>query len=122
MRCTSLRVAYPTPMQDVDAEVRAALLDFSLHLATGCLDEAFRAVRAIRQPGVWAAMAHTAIKCKRLDVAGAVGPWGGVPMVTGRGCRGMHAAWGARAAVVQEPVRQQTLAAAPVGKALPRMV
>jgi hypothetical protein len=54
----------------VDDATRAALLDFNYLLAVGRLEEAFRAVAALRSPAVWRSMAHMAIKNKRLDVAG----------------------------------------------------
>ncbi|WIA30074.1 hypothetical protein OEZ86_000169 [Tetradesmus obliquus] len=53
----------------VDDATRAALLDFNYLLAVGRLEEAFRAVAALRSPAVWRSMAHMAIKNKRLDVA-----------------------------------------------------
>lgn len=56
-------------MQDVDEKTRRALLDFSFNLITGNMDEAFRSVKAIRNPAVWENMAHLCIKNKRLDVA-----------------------------------------------------
>jgi len=56
-------------MQDGDDKTKTALLDFSYHLATGNMDEAFRAVKAIKNPAVWENMAHLCIKNKRLDVA-----------------------------------------------------
>lgn len=59
--------------QDGDDKTKTALLDFSYHLATGNMDEAFRAVKAIKNPAVWESMAHLCIKNKRLDVAGALG-------------------------------------------------
>lgn len=54
-----------------DAATRKALLDFSLHLAAGSHEDAFRAVAAISAPSVWEAMAHVALRSRRLDVAGA---------------------------------------------------
>lgn len=36
------------------------------------MDEAYRAVKLIKNPAVWDNMAHTCVKSKRLDVAGAV--------------------------------------------------
>jgi hypothetical protein len=59
-----------TGITNADAGVRSALLDFSFNLAVGRHEEAFRAVAALRSPAVWQAMAHMAIKSKRLDVAG----------------------------------------------------
>ncbi len=56
--------------QDSDDKTRRALLDFSFNLATGNMDEAFRSVKAIKNPAVWENMAHMCIRNKRLDVAG----------------------------------------------------
>lgn len=56
--------------QDSDDKTRRALLDFSFSLATGNMDEAFRSVKAIKNPAVWENMAHMCIRNKRLDVAG----------------------------------------------------
>lgn len=57
--------------QDADERTRRALLDFSYNLAVGNMDDAFRSIKAIKNPGVWENMAHLCIKNKRLDVAGA---------------------------------------------------
>lgn len=56
-------------MQDDDERVRSALLEFSYNLAINNMDEAFRAVKAIKSTAVWGNMAHLCIKNKRLDVA-----------------------------------------------------
>eukprot|EP00879_Flechtneria_rotunda_P011811 GHRR01012338.1.p1 GENE.GHRR01012338.1~~GHRR01012338.1.p1 ORF type:complete len:1377 (+),score=585.08 GHRR01012338.1:1099-5229(+) len=58
-----------TGLADADAATRQALLDFNYHLAVGKLEDAFRAVAALRSAAVWRSMAHMAIKNKRLDVA-----------------------------------------------------
>ncbi len=60
-------------LQDVDEATRRALLDFSYHLAVGSLEEAFRAVRGVRNMAVWRSMAHLSIRNKRLDIAGGCG-------------------------------------------------
>lgn len=56
-------------MQGDDDKVRSALLEFSYNLAINNMDEAFRAVKAIKSTAVWENMAHLCIKNKRLDVA-----------------------------------------------------
>lgn len=56
-------------MSDIDDTVRSALLEFSYNLAINNMDEAFRAVKAIKSTTVWETMAHLCIKNKRLDVA-----------------------------------------------------
>jgi intraflagellar transport protein 140 len=53
----------------VDDRTKRALLDFSYHLTTGNMDEAYRAVKLIQSPSVWENMAHMCVKTKRLDVA-----------------------------------------------------
>ena len=58
-------------------QVRSALLEFSYNLAINNMDEAFRAVKAIKSTAVWENMAHLCIKNKRLDVAGEGGGGGG---------------------------------------------
>jgi hypothetical protein len=57
-------------LDNADEPTRKALLDFNYQLAVGKLDEAFRAVAALKSPAMWRSMAHMAIKNKRLDVAG----------------------------------------------------
>lgn len=56
-------------MEDVDAETKSGLLDFSFHLTLGKLDEAYRAVKTIGSPALWENMAQMCVKTKRLDVA-----------------------------------------------------
>ncbi|GBG73003.1 hypothetical protein CBR_g12722 [Chara braunii] len=56
-------------MENIDAKTRKALLGFSYHLSIGNMDEAYKAVKLIKNPCVWENMAHLCIKTKRLDVA-----------------------------------------------------
>ena len=56
-------------LEDVDNITKAALLDFSYFLTIGNMDEAYRAVKLIKNPSVWENMAHMCVKTKRLDVA-----------------------------------------------------
>jgi len=56
-------------LSNIDDDARTALLDFSLNLALGKLDEAYRAVRRIDSQGVWENMAQMCVKTRRLDVA-----------------------------------------------------
>jgi len=58
-----------TGMENVDEKTRKALLNFSYYLAVGNMDEAYKAVKLIKNPSVWENMAHMCIKTKRLDVA-----------------------------------------------------
>jgi intraflagellar transport protein 140 len=56
-------------LETVDDATRAALLDFSYFLTVGNMDEAYKAVKLIKNPSVWENMAHMCVKTKRLDVA-----------------------------------------------------
>ena len=56
-------------LENVDEKTRRALIDFSFHLAVGKMDEAYKAVKLIKNPDVWENMAQICIKTKRLDVA-----------------------------------------------------
>lgn len=56
-------------LEDVDRETKAALLDFSYHLACGNIDEAYKAVKGVRSQGVWESMSKMCVKTGRLDVA-----------------------------------------------------
>ncbi|KAK3281449.1 hypothetical protein CYMTET_10767 [Cymbomonas tetramitiformis] len=58
-----------TGLESVDDKTRQALLNFSYHLAVGNMDDAYKAVKLIKNPNVWENMAHMCIKTKRLDVA-----------------------------------------------------
>jgi hypothetical protein len=55
--------------QNVLAETRRALMDFSYYLTVRNMDEAYRAVKLIKNASVWENMAHMCVKTKRLDVA-----------------------------------------------------
>jgi len=72
-------------MEDADETTRRALLDFSFHMASGNMDEAYRAVKAVSSTGpgggaggaggggggthIWENMAALCVKSKRMDVA-----------------------------------------------------
>ncbi|GMI07811.1 hypothetical protein TrVE_jg6403 [Triparma verrucosa] len=56
-------------LEDVDNTTKQALLDFSYNLTIGNMDEAYRAVKLIKNVGVWENMANMCVKTKRLDVA-----------------------------------------------------
>lgn len=53
----------------VDGPVREALLAFSFQLTIGNMDEAYKAVRAIKSTSVWENMAKMCVKTRRVDVA-----------------------------------------------------
>lgn len=52
-----------------DPKVKAALVDFSYYLTMGNMDEAYKAVKTIKDENVWHNMAAMCVKTKRLDVA-----------------------------------------------------
>jgi len=56
-------------MEDADESTRRALMDFSFHMATGNMDEAYKAVKLVANPQIWHNMAQMCVKSKRLDVA-----------------------------------------------------
>lgn len=56
-------------LESVDETTKKALLNFSFHLTTGNMDEAYKAVRQIQNVHVWEKMAQMCVKTKRLDVA-----------------------------------------------------
>ncbi|XP_063916884.1 intraflagellar transport protein 140 homolog [Zophobas morio] len=49
---------------------RNAVLDFSYNLSLGNMDEAFKAIKLVQNPGVWGSLARMCVKTRRLDVAG----------------------------------------------------
>eukprot|EP00698_Gefionella_okellyi_P002980 TRINITY_DN12813_c0_g1_i1.p1 TRINITY_DN12813_c0_g1~~TRINITY_DN12813_c0_g1_i1.p1 ORF type:complete len:1394 (-),score=371.65 TRINITY_DN12813_c0_g1_i1:33-4172(-) len=56
-------------METVDDVSRDALVNFSFHLTTGNMDEAYKAVKLIKSARVWENMASMCVKTQRLDVA-----------------------------------------------------
>eukprot|EP00116_Pleurobrachia_bachei_P006764 sb/3467026/ len=56
-------------LENANAEVRKAMLDFAYHLTIGNLDEAFKAIKLIKSETVWENMAKMCVKTRRLDVA-----------------------------------------------------
>lgn len=48
---------------------RTLILDFSIFVADGKMDEAFRCIRSIQSDGVWKNLAQMCVKTGRLDVA-----------------------------------------------------
>ena len=55
-------------LEEIDEEVTKALIEFSLLMACGKLDEAYKTVKNIKTANIWENMAHICIKTKRLDV------------------------------------------------------
>jgi intraflagellar transport protein 140 len=56
-------------LENIDDNIKNAILNFSVHLAYGNMDEAYNAVRNIKNASVWENMAQMCVKTKRLDVA-----------------------------------------------------
>lgn len=52
-----------------DITMRNSILNFSFHITTGNLDEAYKSVKSIQNPFVWEKMAEMCVKSRRLDVA-----------------------------------------------------
>ena len=55
-------------LEKIDEEISKALIEFSLLMACGKLDEAYKTVKNIKTANIWENMAHICIKTKRLDV------------------------------------------------------
>jgi intraflagellar transport protein 140 len=51
-------------------DVKTAMMAFSFNLAINNMDEAFKAVRAIKNEKVWESMAKMCVQSRRMDVAG----------------------------------------------------
>jgi intraflagellar transport protein 140 len=56
-------------LEGADATTKAAMMDFSYYLTLGNMDEAFKAVRAIKSTAVWETMARMCVATRRIDVA-----------------------------------------------------
>lgn len=71
VRATSKRVIPSFDgLEGASADVKAAMMQFSFNLAINNMDEAFKAVRAIKNKKVWESMAKMCVQSKRIDVAG----------------------------------------------------
>ena len=57
-------------LEKAEGSTREAMLNFSFHLTTGNMDEAFKAIKLIKSEAVWENMAEMAVRTERLDVAG----------------------------------------------------
>jgi intraflagellar transport protein 140 len=55
-------------LDKVDDNIKSALIDFSILMSSGKLDEAYKIVKNIKNPSIWENMAMICIKTKRLDV------------------------------------------------------
>ncbi|XP_030384608.1 intraflagellar transport protein 140 homolog [Scaptodrosophila lebanonensis] len=56
-------------LQQCDAETRKQVLNFSLHVAEGNMDLAYRCIRSIQSKVIWTNLAKMCVKTNRLDVA-----------------------------------------------------
>ncbi|XP_018800098.1 PREDICTED: intraflagellar transport protein 140 homolog [Bactrocera latifrons] len=63
------------PLQDFvdlikcDPNIRKMVLNFSLHIAEGNMDLAYRSIRSIQSPTIWTNLAKMCVQTSRLDVA-----------------------------------------------------
>lgn len=56
-------------IETCDEQTRKTVLDFSLHVAEGNMDQAFRCIRTIQSESVWENLARMCVHTGRLDVA-----------------------------------------------------
>ena len=52
-----------------DDIIKNSILNFSFHLTSGNLDEAYKSVKNIQNSAIWEKMAIMCVKSKRMDVA-----------------------------------------------------
>jgi intraflagellar transport protein 140 len=57
-------------LENCSKATRDAVLNFSYNLSLGNMDEAFKSIKLVQNPGVWASLAKMCVKTRRLDVAG----------------------------------------------------
>jgi len=55
-------------LEKIDENIKSALIDFSIYMSCGKLDEAYKIVKNIKNPFIWENMAQICIKTKRIDV------------------------------------------------------
>ena len=55
-------------LEKVDDNIKSSLIEFSILMSSGKLDEAYKIVKNIKNPSIWENMAVICIKTKRLDV------------------------------------------------------
>ena len=55
-------------LDKIDEDITHSLIEFSLLMSCGKLDEAYKIVKNIKTANIWENMAHICIKTKRLDV------------------------------------------------------
>lgn len=52
-----------------DAVIKKAVLDFSFHISIANMDEAFKAIKSIKNEGIWKSLARMCVKTKQLNMA-----------------------------------------------------
>lgn len=55
-------------LDKIDDNIKQSLIDFSIYMSCGKLDEAYKIVKNIKNPLIWENMAQICIKSKRIDV------------------------------------------------------
>ncbi|KAL7020245.1 hypothetical protein ACKWTF_011435 [Chironomus riparius] len=56
-------------LENIDAATRKMILDFSLNVAQGNLDQAFSCIRSLKSDAIWNNLAKMCVQTRRLDVA-----------------------------------------------------
>ena len=65
---TKKKMQFFQGLDKIDEEITHSLIEFSLLMSCGKLDEAYKIVKNIKTANIWENMAHICIKTKRLDV------------------------------------------------------
>lgn len=65
---TTTKFQFFEGLEKIDDSIKAALIDFSIYMSCGKLDEAYKIVKNIKNPLIWENMAQICIKSKRIDV------------------------------------------------------
>jgi intraflagellar transport protein 140 len=55
-------------LENIEDNIKQSLIDFSIYMSCGKLDEAYKIVKNIKNPLIWENMAQICIKSKRIDV------------------------------------------------------
>ncbi|XP_017888145.1 intraflagellar transport protein 140 homolog [Ceratina calcarata] len=54
---------------ECDSATKKAVLDFSFHISVANMDEAFKAIKSIKNEGIWKSLARMCVKTKQLNMA-----------------------------------------------------
>ena len=65
---TTKKMQFFQGLDKIDEDISKSLIEFSLLMSCGKLDEAYKIVKNIKTANIWENMAHICIKTKRLDV------------------------------------------------------